>query len=33
MMAAAATRSRQRYINQRPWHDTYGVPNPHEHHH
>jgi predicted dithiol-disulfide oxidoreductase (DUF899 family) len=24
---------RQRYINQWPWHDTYGVPNPHEHHH
>jgi len=33
MMAAAATRSRQRYINQWPWHDTYGAPDPHEHHH
>jgi hypothetical protein len=33
MMAAAATRSRQRYINQWLWHDIYGAPDRHEHHH
>jgi predicted dithiol-disulfide oxidoreductase (DUF899 family) len=24
---------RQRYINEWPWHDTYGAPDRHEHHH
>jgi predicted dithiol-disulfide oxidoreductase (DUF899 family) len=24
---------RQRYINEWPWHDTYGASHPHEHHH
>jgi predicted dithiol-disulfide oxidoreductase (DUF899 family) len=24
---------RQRYINEWPWHDTYGAPHRHEHHH
>jgi predicted dithiol-disulfide oxidoreductase (DUF899 family) len=24
---------RQRYINEWPWHDTYGAPEGHEHHH
>ena len=26
-------RGRQRYINDRPWNDTYGVRDRHEHHH
>jgi predicted dithiol-disulfide oxidoreductase (DUF899 family) len=24
---------RQHYINEWPWHDMYGTPNPHGHHH
>jgi predicted dithiol-disulfide oxidoreductase (DUF899 family) len=26
-------RCRQRYISEWPWHDTYGAPERHEHHH
>jgi len=25
--------ARHRYINEWPWHDTYGAPDRHEHHH
>jgi predicted dithiol-disulfide oxidoreductase (DUF899 family) len=33
LLAKEKAASRQRYINEWPWHDTYGAPDRHAHHH